>query len=218
MCRNLSVDRGSRSSAGTFRCDRLCGSVQPVTDGAANFGWRRAWLLKACSGSLIVASIAAMMAIAIAWQGFGDFGLDRRIIFAAAFVAFAVLLLATAATYVLEALRPRWVVSVGDAGLHDRRVSCLPIRWEVIRAVVPVQHGMQLLLALDVETPRTVPLSTNPVWRLNRLASRLLGNPELTVRVTGLDADLFAVMHAIEARRAASSAPTDAAQLPTAAV
>lgn len=165
--------------------------------------WQRRWLRRAIIVSAAFGLLAATIAVVVAAYGFGDFGDDRRAIFTAMFGAFAVLLLWAAATYATELIRSDWVVCLDDAGLLDRRLSRVPLPWHDIGGLVPVQHGMQLMLALGVADPRSVPMPRNPLWRINRLAARMLGNPELSVRITGLDIDLFAMMHAIDDRRAA---------------
>lgn len=160
--------------------------------------WRRRWLARAIGIAAAVGMMTLAMAVAIAGYGFGDFGGDRRAILAAMFAAFALLLTAAAITYLVELVRFRWIVRLDDAGLHDRRLSRAAVPWRDIRAAVPVRHGMQWMLALDIADPRGVALPRNPLWQVNRLAARILGNPEMSVRITGLDTDLFAMMQAIE--------------------
>lgn len=173
------------------------------------FGLRRAWLAKAIAGATIGGLASGAMALAVALRGFGEFGPAHRVIFAALFLAFGLLLLAAAATYLVELVGGRPIVRVGAAGLEDRRISAEPIAWGRIRGVLPVQKGMQLVLVLDVTDPVVPP--RNPLWRLARWSARRLGSPELAVRVTGLDADLFAVTAAIDAWRAdARTAPASA--------
>lgn len=169
---------------------------------AQRFGWRRAWLVKAMATGTVGAAGSGAMGVAILTQGFGDFAPDRRVIFALTFLAFAVLFAGMAVSYLGELLRPRAIVRIDESGLVDRRLSRQPIPWSAIRGVLPVQNGMQLMLALDVADPRAISSPGNPLWRLTRRCARLLGYPELVVRVTGLDADLFAVVSAMDVHRA----------------
>lgn len=166
--------------------------------------WRRGWLIKAFVGAVAGAVVTAGFSYAIAMQGFGDFALDRRVIVVAMFAAFALLLSGVAVTYAIELLRPAPVLKLSDQGLFDRRVSRRPVPWPSIRGVAPIQHGVSLILALDVTEPRRIAPPVNPVWRINRRAARLLGNPELTLRLNGLDIDLFALLRAIEEHRASA--------------
>lgn len=175
------------------------------------FRLRRAWLAKAIAGGAAGGLASGAMGLAVALRGFGDFGPARRVIFAGLFLAFCLLLLAAAATYLAELIGGRPIVRMGPAGLEDRRVSAQPIAWGGIRGVLPVHKGMQLVLVLDVADPGLVAPPRNPLWRLARWSARRLCSPELVVRVTGLDADLFAVTAAIDAGRAdARTAPASA--------
>lgn len=164
------------------------------------FGFRRIWLAKAMATGMLGTAGAGALGIAIL-HGFGTFSPDRRAIFALLFLGFAILLAGMAGSYAGELLWPRPVVRMQSRGLSDRRLSRQPIPWDVIRGVLPLQNGMQLMLALDVADPHAIAAPNNPLWRFTRRCARLLGYPELVVRVTGLDADLFAVMGAMDAHR-----------------
>ncbi|MES2496523.1 MAG: hypothetical protein V4618_10430 [Pseudomonadota bacterium] len=160
--------------------------------------------MKTFVGAVAGAAVTTGFAYAIALQGFGDFALDRRIIFVALFTTFALLLGGVAITYAIEVLGPSPVLTLSDQGMFDRRVSRQPVPWRLIRGVAPIQHGMSLMLALDVTEPQRISPPVNPVWRINRRAARLLGNPELTLRLNGLDIDLFALLRAIEEHQASA--------------
>lgn len=164
--------------------------------------WQRLWLIRAIFVSASSGLMAGAMAVMIAFFRFGDFGGDRRLIFAMLFGAFAILLLAASMTYAMEFVGSSWVVRLDESGLLDRRISSAPVEWRDIGVVVPVRHGRQLMLTLGIAEPRSVALPRSPLWRVNRLAARMLGNPELSVRVTGLSTDLFTIMQAIEDHRA----------------
>jgi hypothetical protein len=56
-----------------------------------------------------------------------------------------------------------------------------------------------MILMLQVTAPGRFRLSRNPLWAVNRLCSRLLGRPELSIRMTGLEGNLEALVEAIQA-------------------
>lgn len=169
---------------------------EPVT-----FGWNHGWTLKAALGSLVMAGLSLWMAYAIGFEGFGDLRVSSRPILAAMFALFGLLFVATTVTYALAGRDGGAVVVIDDAGVLDRRLSSAPAPWSQIASVTPIQVGGQLMLALNLAHPQGLPLPPNPLWRVNRLCARLLGRPELAVKLTGLDGDLQQLLAAVTRAR-----------------
>ncbi len=169
--------------------------------GPAVFSWNRRWTLKAAVFSLPMAALCLWFTYVLAFEGFGDFGGSHRAILAAMFGAFGLLFLASAVTYALASRDPSPVVVIDAAGVLDRRLSRAATPWDRIESVTPIQNGGQLMLALNLDRPKTMPLPRNPLWRINRLSARLIGQPELAVKLTGLAADLPGLLAAVTRRR-----------------
>ncbi|MDB5439596.1 MAG: hypothetical protein JWM33_2023 [Caulobacteraceae bacterium] len=172
-------------------------------------GWRRAWLVRAVPGAVAIAALSGWMAQQLILGTLGsDLSPSGRFILGAMFLAFTLLLGGAALTYGLSLFDKAAVVRLGPAGLEDRRLSAAPIPWSELIAVTPMLHGGQSMLALSLAKPKAYPLPRNPLWAVNRLSARLLGRPELSLRMTGLDAELPTLVSWIKAYLAVSAAAT----------
>jgi hypothetical protein len=164
--------------------------------------WKRRWLLRAGPGAALAAILAGWMCFQLA---VGELGagstLFGRMTLAAMFAAFALALGGAAITYVAALFRRRAVVTIDPAGIRDSRVSEAPIAWNDITGWLPVLHGGQMMLMLQVPLPARYSLSRNPLWAINRLCSRLLGRPEMSIRMTGLEGDFETLVMTIQAAR-----------------
>jgi len=167
----------------------------------ARFGWNRRWTVRAAVGALIGSAGVGWFAYIIAFRGFGDLSHEGRAILALAFAAFGLLFFAAGVTYVLASRDLAPVVVIDEAGVLDRRLSAAPIAWSRLASVTPLQHGGQLMLALNVQAPTAQPLPRNPLWIVNRLAARMTGSPELAIKLTGLSADLASLLAEVTRRR-----------------
>ena len=162
--------------------------------------WNRRWLTRTALGSLPMAALTGWFSYAIAFDSLGDLSPSGRWMLAAMFLAFALLFVGTALTYV-AALRARTpVLTLDSEGLLDRRLTQQAIPWSAIRGVMPLQRGAQLMLVLDVVEPRQWSMSAHPLWALNRASARLTSSAELAVKVTGLEITLPALLAAIQRR------------------
>ena len=169
---------------------------QPAA-GPVTFGWNRGWTVKAALGSLPMAALSLWMAYTIAFEEFGDLSASGRMILPVMFAAFGLLFIGTAVTYALASRDAAPVVVIDETGVLDRRLSSAPAPWSQIASVTPIQTGGQLMLALNLDHPKTLALPPNPLWRVNRISARLLGRPELSVKLTGLDGDLQQLLTAV---------------------
>ena len=170
-------------------------------DRRAIIGWNRIWTRRATLGSLVASAAISWFAYAIAFDGFGDLSGEGRIILSLTFAAFGALFLAASVTYGLASYDLGSVVTIDASGVLDRRLSSAPIPWERIGSVTPLQHGGQLMLTLNVKDPRAQRLPRNPLWIVNRLAARIGGQPELAIKLTGLDTDLPLLLAEVTRRR-----------------
>lgn len=155
--------------------------------------------MRAVPGAALVAAMCGWMAASLAtgWLG-EDVSPSGRVMLASAFAVFALALGGAAITYFLALFARAPVVCVDSHGIHDSRLTREPIAWTDITGGFPVLNGGQLMLTLQLVAPARYRLSRNPLWAVNRLSSRLLGRPEIAIRMTGLDGDLEALFKAIE--------------------
>lgn len=160
-------------------------------------GWNRRWISRAAVSSLAMAVLTGWFAYAIGLDGLGvDLSASGRLMLAAMFLTFAALCMGTAVTYGLALAGRGVVLTLDAAGLHDRRLTRRPIPWPAITAVIPLQRGGQLMLALQVEDARKLPGPRHPLWALNRASARLTRGADLAVNVASLDISPQTLMHA----------------------
>lgn len=165
-------------------------------------GWNRRWTARAAVGAVAMSCVSLWFSWAIAFDGLGALSPGGRWILAAMFAAFALLFVGAAITYARASFDRSPVVVIGPEGIHDRRLSREPSPWSLISSGMPVQHGGQLMLVLNLNVSRWPVLPDNLLWRVNQLSARLTGAPALAVKMTGLDASLADILTAVQTQSA----------------
>lgn len=161
------------------------------------FHWRRGWLVRSIALTGLVAAACgygAWGSLSDIWRGHHDAG---DIGFVALCAASSLLMASACVTFVHGLLTRPEVLVIDRQGVRDLRLSHEQIPWPGIRSVILTADNSQLLAALDLGEPKSIPLARNPLWALNRLSSRVLGRLEFTLRLQGLDGDLAAVTKAL---------------------
>lgn len=167
--------------------------------GPVDVRWKRGWLMRAAPGSLALGVLSAWFASDIAANGLSDWhGFSRWLIFAV-FAAFGLLLTGAGLTYLVALFDPRAPVTLGPEGLRDRRLTARPVPWNDLLGLTLHGDGGQAVVALNVARPGAYGWPANPLWIVNRLAARLLGRPQIGVKLTGLDTTPQALVAAIQA-------------------
>jgi hypothetical protein len=163
-----------------------------------SIGWNRRWTVGAALVSVPLVAMCGWLCQAMLFHGFGDYSDSHRTILGVMFGAFGLLFVGVALTYARASFDEGAVLSLDKAGVHDRRLTKSPIPWAAVDSVMPIQKGAQMMLALNVEKPSVFGLPANPLWAINRLSARMTGQPELSIKATGLAADINAILHAVQ--------------------
>ncbi|MCC6000611.1 MAG: hypothetical protein JJU19_07060 [Pararhodobacter sp.] len=144
------------------------------------------WLLMALAALMVVALAVEMMA-ELPWAG----------------LIFLAMGLATGAAGVtgawgtLDMLRlPAPILTIGPAGVHDRRLSATPIPWEAIRwrrviLSTTRANGDTVQLWIDANIP------IRPPMRVLAVANRMLGRPPYSVLTFALEIQTDAIAAAM---------------------
>ena len=95
------------------------------------------------------------------------------------------------------------VVTVSDAGIHDRRVSAALIAWEAISRIGGFEAENVHFIGLDFHNPAAALADAKPLVRFIAPAHRLLQFPSVSINTSlldGSDGDLLAAIREFRPR------------------
>ena len=157
--------------------------------------------------ALIVLAVTTALIALAAWAlkpwPFPDYEPVSVALAALKLAALALLMLGVLVTQLWDMARPKDILTLTPAGLHDRRLTRGPVLWHQIERLVVFRKGWQWMVRIEPKattTPgRDMDLGPMPLYAFNRLCARWQKHPELVVGLGGMTAstdDLTAYIQA----------------------
>ena len=177
----------------------------------AEFGYSRRKLANGMAGAaaFVVTALAVALFAAAAGQP-----LWAVLPPAAAIAAFFGLVVVT---YARRYPQTGPVLSISEAGIHDRRLGSRPVPWEEITRLATVRVWGHDVLELKVTGPERYLDPASAITRILTPVHRLMGYSPLLVSPAELDASFGDVLHAVRQFGASTAQTREAAPAPSGA-